>query len=231
VSRQPVLVSLHCDQQTLRSRSTLYSTGYSRGIRGPEVRLLLAGSGAAFFFWLAFYEYTKARLSKHSVVGRNSARICGAVVLAVVTIALVHGPNLHFPPVSDLRIVRESTLPFQAGESPKLSIWMMNDSPYTMIVRRFTATAFLNAASSREVEKQAEPTAWNALRDKFERIQKKVSPYFYPMELPPKIETAMTLNQESPTESIGSGLLTEDQAKVLQQKGGSVVVIFASIFA
>jgi hypothetical protein len=164
----------------------------------------------------------------------RSKKIKVPFILLVCVLVFLFGkkewPTPH--PVSDLRIVKEIALPFNAGQPPELNIWLLNDSPYTMRVRRIVVAGVLTGATSQSAERETESTLWQGLRDNFEMLQKNVfpaddsSPDIYSNYLPPRVESTITLNVESTTSN-----LTADQANALQHVDGSVVVFFMAIFA
>jgi hypothetical protein len=136
--------------------------------------------------------------------------------------------------VSDLRVVKENVVPFIAGQSPQLNIVIMNDSPYAMRVRRITGIAIRDGdLRNMEALKEVESHVWDGTRQRFELFQEKAAPESYSMDLPPKVESILTLNSDDYFDSGGGGAnrLTQAQADALQRADGTTTVFFMSIFA
>jgi hypothetical protein len=132
-----------------------------------------------------------------------------------------------------LRIEKVDPLPYKAGETAKLNIWIMNDNPHSLDVRLQYLVVNTEGFNSDEQRKQVEEKFWATLRASFNQAQLAAKPDDHIGTLPSKVESTMTLNvdTEKNQQLEGNKFLTEQQAASLQKGLGPTTVFFMLIFA
>ena len=167
---------------------------------------------------------------------RRSIRLAACIAVGIAVFAVLWRPTkrkIEAEPTSDVRVEKESPLPYKANESTKLNVTLFNDNPHILKARMISLVAVTEGFNSNDARKQAEASLWAMLRGRFEQIQSTAAPTNYSMDVPPKIETTMTLNVENDPNNqvMGAKVLSPDQAANLQKGGGPTTVLYMLILS
>ena len=164
--------------------------------------------------------------------------LVACTVMGMVIVVLLRSPvrgKIDAPPTSDLRIEKTELIPFKVGETPKMNIWIMNDSVHNIEIRSAFETATTSGFPNDEARRSTETSLWVNLRGMFDAVQLKsaTDEGFTQPSLPPKVESTLTLNVETmPTNQVlGNRILNAEQVSDLQANNGKTAVIFIFIFA
>lgn len=186
----------------------------------------------AFFIGVIIFGLSFEFIRQFAIAHKRISIFVGLLAVAALGWALYSlGTQYKNPPVSSLRVVGESALPFVAGEMPKLFISLTNQEAYTIHARHLTVIAITGPIPNNwEVAKDGENKIWDVLMDKY-RTKDKSS--FILFECPPGGTgfTAEGSPKDALVGSVGDAVLTQEQAKALQTNSGAAGVFFMSIFS
>jgi hypothetical protein len=199
----------------------------------PYLALVIVGAALVAYVLIlrVLWKYAQPRVGKFWA---SVACLLVAVLLFIVLLPPIRNKT-NAPPTSSLRIEKAEPLPFKAGETPKMNIWIMNDSDHSIDIRCAFEAAIMTGFSDDDNRRATEDKLWTNLRNLFDRVQRNSGPSegFTKPSLPPKVESTMTVNIETmPSDiALANRVLNAQQASDLQTVNSKTVVAFMFILA